>query len=594
MSLQEFDLKKRNRKFELPSGAAEIWLEDAGHQVNFCTTFPNGSSVSYWKRCEVDGCLGEAVLSTRLCFLHSDPQTVSSLLSIIPTLGDGAVVSLKGVSVTQDLLDLILSSPIFSANNIQFPIDFTGADIQAHVSFDGYSVNSIYLYGSIIRQYFRFSNCKFLGQLVAMFCFPNSADLSFSNVIFTKDTYISYAHTKDVSLGFSDCDFQNQFTADGIGGDDTSFWMERCSFKRDLQLRGAKPRGLILKECLINGSLDLENTCCSDFSAENLKTFNTHIFGPMQSENNISLNNAMFDANIKLDVKSKVLNLKGARFERGGQIIADSSKIIVDNLVTGDPLFISGKVPDRKPIINSLQGADTGRITFSNVDMSSCIFYGARDLNKITIEPTITFALSPGRYDIKRRCIADEFAWRIKSRNWLSKIWEKTWIRTISGEEDQSISDQVTQLPTLEAPQVAIVYRSLRNSFEGKKDLMNAADFYYGEMEMRRHNLSASVSDRIILTLYWIISGYGLYAARALICLFIAILTGALCLFKFGFTTQSTFMESLIFSFRSAIPGLQPTGELTIIGEWTEIVLSILGPVLAALAALAIRERVKR
>jgi hypothetical protein len=43
-------------------------------------------------------------------------------------------------------------------------------------------------------------------------------------------------------------------------------------------------------------------------------------------------------------------------------------------------------------------------------------------------------------------------------------------------------------LPDLEASQVAAVYRDLRRSFEGRSNEPGAADFYYGEMEMRRRS----------------------------------------------------------------------------------------------------------
>jgi hypothetical protein len=54
----------------------------------------------------------------------------------------------------------------------------------------------------------------------------------------------------------------------------------------------------------------------------------------------------------------------------------------------------------------------------------------------------------------------------------------------------------------------------LRKSREDRKNEPGAADFYYGEMEMRRH--SARFWDRFIITLYWALSGYGLRASRAL------------------------------------------------------------------------------
>ncbi|MEC4576266.1 hypothetical protein [Streptomyces virginiae] len=44
----------------------------------------------------------------------------------------------------------------------------------------------------------------------------------------------------------------------------------------------------------------------------------------------------------------------------------------------------------------------------------------------------------------------------------------------------------------------------------------DAADFCYGEMEMRRHDGDRPHSERLLLTLYWALSGCGLRAPRAL------------------------------------------------------------------------------
>jgi hypothetical protein len=66
----------------------------------------------------------------------------------------------------------------------------------------------------------------------------------------------------------------------------------------------------------------------------------------------------------------------------------------------------------------------------------------------------------------------------------------------------------------------------LRKGRQDAKDEPGAADFYYGEMEMRRHARGSASNrrrassrgrvERGILTAYWLVSGYGLRAWRAL------------------------------------------------------------------------------
>jgi hypothetical protein len=122
-----------------------------------------------------------------------------------------------------------------------------------------------------------------------------------------------------------------------------------------------------------------------------------------------------------------------------------------------------------------------------------------------------------------------------------------------------------------------------------------AADFYYGEMEMRRYSKEASLAERAIIWIYWIVSGYGLRASRAFAWLLALIVGGAATMAIGGFAEGSaTYLNGLIFSIRAALPGMGSSNKLTMIGEFVEIGLSLLGPVFFALALLALRGRVKR
>ncbi|MFF5652007.1 hypothetical protein ACFY8N_26810 [Streptomyces collinus] len=63
---------------------------------------------------------------------------------------------------------------------------------------------------------------------------------------------------------------------------------------------------------------------------------------------------------------------------------------------------------------------------------------------------------------------------------------------------------------------LATVYRQLRKSFEQGKNEPDAADFYYGEMAMRRLDHPRPLNERLLIAAYWAISGYGLRVSRAL------------------------------------------------------------------------------
>jgi hypothetical protein len=55
------------------------------------------------------------------------------------------------------------------------------------------------------------------------------------------------------------------------------------------------------------------------------------------------------------------------------------------------------------------------------------------------------------------------------------------------------------------------------------KNEPGAADFYYGEMEMRRYATDSRSGERWIIKLYELISGYGLRASRAFISILVLI-----------------------------------------------------------------------
>jgi hypothetical protein len=170
--------------------------------------------------------------------------------------------------------------------------------------------------------------------------------------------------------------------------------------------------------------------------------------------------------------------------------------------------------------------------------------------------------------------------------------------------------------------QLAAVYRELRKGREDAKDEPGAADFYYGEMEMRRHDRRAPPAERLILWLYWLTSGYALRAWRALATLTAVVLVAAVGFAFWGFpdaepafrpvgvdasgalvyrqvpaedATGAGLPEAVRFSARSATSLLRgPDRALTPAGESLEIALRLLGPVLLGLAVLSIRGRVRR
>jgi Pentapeptide repeats (9 copies) len=259
---------------------------------------------------------------------------------------------------------------------------------------------------------------------------------------------------------------------------------------------------------------------------------------------------------------------------------------------------VSGEPPDAlRPCVLSLLGSKVARFTVSEADLKACQFSGAVGLDGLRLE-RVEFPWPPDGWQwvrcwpirfTQRQMIADECRWRAEQRP--GGGWDSCGPLT-----GGRLSSQRPSL-ALEADQVAGLYRQLRKGREDNKDEPGANDFYYGEMEMRRR--SGPKAERFILWLYWVLSGYGLRASRALLALAIAIVVlGAIPLTLWGFRPTPPYGRALLFSLQSSIsllraPVSEP-GHETAAGQLIEVFLRLAGPLLFGLAILALRGRIKR
>ena len=428
------------------------------------------------------------------------------------------------------------------------------------------------------------------GSLSTQFTFFNASPPNISGCKFIGEVFLSYAHVERTSISFGNCTFARKLEADGLVG---AFLLNRCQLDSDLFIRGADATAIILDDCEIAREIDVADTRCGAFKARYLRCPSTHQFGPI-SANNVSLARARFGARIRLEVSANSLDLTGVQLTEGGPVMAERARIELAQLSTARSLRISASADSSQfPTVHGLQDADAGNMSFASVDMRRCFFYGAHDLGRVVVEPTVKFASAP-KWCTSRRCVADEFAWRRRVGGLRSLGWNLQ-----NGDDNpanrEGSDEGLDGLPVLRALQVAAIYRDLRRSFEAKSDQPGAADFYYGEMEMRRYSKESGIAERVVIWIYWLLSGYGLRAFRAFTWLILLVCGCAAVMADGGFTSGSkSFTESLIFSLKAALPGVQGTDQLTIAGEVVNICLTLLGPLLFALGLLALRGRVKR
>jgi hypothetical protein len=188
-----------------------------------------------------------------------------------------------------------------------------------------------------------------------------------------------------------------------------------------------------------------------------------------------------------------------------------------------------------RPRVLSLRGSDVRNLVLSNIDLRACRFNGAHNLDQLRLEATIDlpdrpaglragWAIPPLWRWTRRRTLAEEHRWRrarAKHAGWYPRACR--------------VHGLAKQERSLGPADIALLYRALRKAREDSKDEPGAADFYYGEMEMRRHDRSTPWAERVVLWLYWLVAGYGLRATRALGCLLVLLAVATVLLAMVGF-----------------------------------------------------------
>jgi hypothetical protein len=247
-----------------------------------------------------------------------------------------------------------------------------------------------------------------------------------------------------------------------------------------------------------------------------------------------------------------------------------------------------------RPRLLSLCRADVAGLRLADTDLRACRFAGAHNLDRLRIEGAPLFARTSGWWRARRKALAEEQHWRAtRPGRWRPTGWYPR-------------ACQPPASPKADAPVVvepawlAAVYRELRKGREDAKDEPGAADFYYGECEMRRHDRQTTPwPERVILWLYWLVSGYGLRGLRALAWLVVVIIGLAGLLQAAGFNGGDPgFRDVVIYAAQTTIS--MPSGNTALnghaswAGEVLRIVLRLAGPVLLGLTLLSIRGRVRR
>lgn len=316
-------------------------------------------------------------------------------------------------------------------------------------------------------------------------------------------------------------------------------------------------------------------------------------------------------SHLSLSCSSNGVEVRGAAFSGPATI----------GPVPDEPDGDTGAVTRRSVPVPRLDRVNAANLTLSGVDLRTTRLLDtyARDQLRIDGPPMMAGPPVSNRWT-QRLVLAEEHLWRAKydrrPEGWFPPECRRLEDRAPVHQPDT----RRTQGARTEAAHIQSVYRDLRKGREDAKDEPGAADFYFGEMEMRRVAAAPHTAERAVLTLYWAVSGYGLRATRALAALFLVLLLGVVGVYAVGFA-PSTKQEIrpvpgregtyVLVTVEGPKPGLKAAFEftieaatslvrsptprpLTVAGRMIELILRLIGPLLLGLAVLSLRGRVKR
>ena len=505
-------------------------------------------------------CGGVAVPGHDVCLAHLDPADRSMYLR---TLGKAdATLDLRDTEVDGPLLDEILKRcggqlpRSLHLENTRFvgPVSFRGATFTGEAIFRSATFSGAVTFDDcVFTETAAFDTCEF------------AAMATFRDARFGKDAY--FDRTEFGSATFSRARFAGAARFSGVRFREPC-WFDEAQFDATAAFDAVQFDGSVVFRAKFTGPARL------GVRAHELRMSGSHFerSADLRVEAvTFFCNSTRFDGSVTLRVRYAAVTAENVVFGAPSSISRFDGLVLTDSDRTLIPSWIMDIVVKRTELrasetdvmLLSLQGTDVSNLMLSDVYLGACRFAGTHRLEALRIEGFCQFA-QPPKWRARRQILAEEARWR----DWESEL------ETREGVQPERIS---------------AMYRSLRKSFEDSKNEAGAGDFYYGEMEMRRRAPSTRRAERLILWFYWLLSGYGQRAGRALLALLVLISTVAGLLVVWGQPVEVAARIAV-----GAVVFRDDRTDLTATGEWTVLVARFLGPVLLALAVLAVRARVKR
>ncbi|WP_369387125.1 pentapeptide repeat-containing protein [Streptomyces sp. CG1] len=590
------------------------------------TTFMNVPIDPGYPLCEAptDGCRGRQLPESERCLAHA---STSERAAYFASLGSGADVDHSGTRISRaDLSEL--RAAVTDAG--------TGRARLGKATF----------HKAVFTDSADFSRVDFTGRAVfADAEFHNRCD--FTNAVFGKAarfTSVEFRRTQDDSATFRRTVFNET-----VDFREASFAaqaeFDQAVFEREALFQSSKFETVgHFSRCLFKGVAEFRNTVFEKavFAGSSFEA--ARELGPIVGTQELNLVEARFHTAVTIKAAVPQLRCERTIWDSSASLLLryatvhlEEASLVSPFAITHAPVPWGGTNPaeaaliaahptdSEYPKIASLRGVDATHVVLTDTDLTSCRFMGAFHLDQLQLRGRTRFAQPPTGW---------RFSWRRGPYRWTRRrtlAEEQYWRRLNWPEWPPHVPPSAVQnQPGTE--DVAGLYRQLRKGLEDAKDEPGAADFYYGEMEMRRHDVvDTNGWVRWLLWLYWAVSGYGLRPSRAIAFLLTLMSASVLALALWGLPDDSPKAKTtgtlpvagqqlqlttdtpdprLSLPYSQRVTGdrigkaapivfnsvvFRSSGQsLTALGSWIEMTTRLVEPALLGLTVLAARGRVKR
>jgi uncharacterized protein YjbI with pentapeptide repeats len=624
-----------------------------------------------WTTCSEDECQGIRLHTGGKCLAHAERQDLDAELK---RLAEEGTIDARGVTISAELLNRILGAAPHDEQQPHRPrlnqVAFDGAAFGDDASFGGVIFGPIQFGGATFGDRTQFDGVTFAdgagfrdvtfgdGAWFVAATFGEAAWFAGAtfgdDALFTGVTFADAALFYDATFGdraqFDRVTFAGALFNDATFGEDAKF--EHVIFGEDAQFDDATfGDHTSFGQVRFGGWVSFDDAKIGDWSR----------LGPVVAKE-VTLRRATFGRSPDVAISADRLRCPQAKFPDGARLRVRWAEVVLDNADFGrpsvleatpapdgfiasaekelvqDPLTETQPYRTARPRPVCLAGCDVQNLLLIDCDLRACRFAGAHYLDTLRVEGNISLPSTPPGWRAgwtpplvwrwgRRQTIAEEHYWRQlqpRSEGWRDAPPPSPSPYVAEWHDHGEQGDPSNPHGPRE---IAGIYRSLRKGFEDNKDEPGAADFYYGEMEMRRHDPTKPKAERLVLWLYWLTSGYALRASRALAWLLGVLVLATILLAAVGLeqpatvsTVQATITgsppnQTIRFQAPTAAPTNPPFGarvgtaavvavegavfraseqQLTYVGRLIQATLRFVGPILLALAVLSIRGRVKR